>query len=133
MSDRLTIADALADGKRAFSWRRQVFRTLLLIVFAITAKLYTIPAVDHTIRVTMALVLIPLLIGGYFEWATEEKRVDEFQREVMRDANGTTFRLMFHVLWFLFLLDLGFGLPVSTNMPWGLSPISIDWRLSGTE
>jgi len=128
MSDRLTIADALADGKRAFNWRRQIFRTVALAVFLYAYNQFANPATNNRTRVILALVTLPVLIGSCIEWGTYERKVDEFSREVMRDANGITFRIMFHVLWLFVLLDVGFGLPIATHLPWGLPPISIDWR-----
>lgn len=128
MSDRLSVADALADGKRQFNWRLQTVRAVLVVVFLATLKAFSIPSTSHTMRVVLTLILIPLAIGGFFEWGAEDRSVDEFQREVRRDAYGVVFRVLFHVLWLLFLIDVGFGLPLSANLPFGLPTLSLSWR-----
>ncbi len=128
MPDHMTLADAIADGKRASRGRRQIIRNVLFAAFLLTLKLFTVPTVGHTARVLLALAIIALMIGAFFEWGIADQKLDEFQRDVARDAYSFVFRVMFHVLWFFFLLDIGFGLPLSINLPFGLAPLVVAWR-----
>ncbi|MEP6833270.1 MAG: hypothetical protein ABJB74_07740 [Gemmatimonas sp.] len=128
MSDRMTVADALADGKRAFNGRRQIVQTICLVVFLLSCKLLSNPATSHNLRIALVALTGLLAIGAVVEWGFHEKQLEEFHREVSRDANGIAFRVSFYVLWFMFLLDLAFGLPVHKSLPWGLPPLRLEWR-----
>ncbi|MEO7358886.1 MAG: hypothetical protein ABI120_01065 [Gemmatimonadaceae bacterium] len=128
MPDRLTFADTLHDAKRARNPRKQIVQRICLVVFVISLKLLNTPTTSLNVRIALVTVTAILAIASVIEWGQHEKQMDEYLRAVSRDAHGIAFRVTFYALWFMFMLDIGFGLPLSAHLPWGLPALGISWR-----